>query len=218
MLKSSSPLSVHRMLLDHKEIFCYGEVPSALTPEAKELIAKAVAKTRPARAPRLVHLCGMPGSGKTTYAEQFRLREPGFALVQFDHVMESLSGYRVDKLEKGPVHAFKNWESPARAVGYRLLQALLERRHDVLFDHSAASHNHLTLIDTARAWGYSVEMHYLSCSVQLCLERVREREAKIGRHTPPRLVVERQVLLDELLPCTRRKSINSCRSSKMRSP
>lgn len=150
--------------------------------------------------PHFLHLCGIPGSGKSTYAANWMKLHPHYYLVQFDSIMENLPGYK-SLAKHSPQQAFHEFELPARAVGYKLLQALLEARRSILFDHSACNRSHPALIKTLLERGFTVEMHYLPCSTQLACSRVSQR-ANI-RHTLHSLVHERAELLEELLPIYR---------------
>lgn len=152
--------------------------------------------------PHFLHLCGIPGSGKSTYAANWIKRNPHYYLVQFDSIMESLPGYET-LAGSCPQEAFLKFELPARAIGYKLLECLVENRRSILFDHSAANRNHPALIKTLAERGYAVEMHWLDCSPELACLRVKDRALKNKRHTPESLVYERAQILDELLPIYR---------------
>jgi predicted ABC-type ATPase len=192
-------------LIKEPKLIDFDDVTESLTEHAQLLIAASLSTSPQAVHPTLVHLCGIPGSGKSTYALDYRLHKPNFVLVQFDAVMESLPSYQQDLLNFGPTVAFQHWEIPARAIGYHLLQALLENRRCVLFDHSAANQSHTLLIDKVKNWGYRVEMHYLACSSQLAVERIHRRQELTNRHTPESLVHDRQRLLVDLVALYRQQ-------------
>jgi predicted ABC-type ATPase len=181
----------------------FDEVRPDLIPEARAIINDVLGNSQKSSNPGLIHMCGIPGSGKTTHARQWLEKNSSFSLVQFDGVMEKLNGYQADRTNLGPVEAFKNWELPARAIGYHLFQSLIENRHNVFFDHSAASFAHVELIRRVKELGYFVEMRYIQCSANEVIERVRIREKIIQRHTPEHLIFERFELLNELLPTYR---------------
>lgn len=187
----------------------FDDVPSDLVEEAKTLIESIVCSSNtihstnnePCRkAPTMIHMCGIPGSGKTTYTSQFLSENQNYSLVQFDTIMESLSGYQQDREAHGLAEAFRRWELPARAIGYHLLQALVDNERNIFFDHSATNRQHLALIQAVRERGYVVEMHYIDCSPAEASLRVIEREQRIKRHTPPALIHERHEMLQELVP------------------
>lgn len=148
--------------------------------------------------PRFIHMCGIPGSGKSTYTKSWLSNCAGdFSLVQFDGIMEALPGYRQTLEVKGARQAFADFELPARCIGYRLLDELVRRRQNIFFDHSAANRTHLRLLEALKLQGYRVEMHYLPCHPREAVKRISRRPA---RHTPEELIWERSALLEELLP------------------
>lgn len=150
--------------------------------------------------PRLIHLCGLPGSGKTTYARNLAKAHPNFWHMQFDHIMQSLPGYQHTLSTEGTVAAFAQWEQPAAQMGYRLLKMLITEKRNILMDHSAAHPQHPQLIKLCKSLGYYIEMHYLDTPVETVLSRVREREIETGRHTPAQLIHDRHALLQKMLP------------------
>ncbi len=178
----------------------YKPIRADLEEEASALINTAVSNSEPSDAPQFIHMCGIPGAGKTTYVEKWLLQNQGYSCVQFDQVMEQLSGYGEDLIERGSESAFALWELPARAIGYHLLQALVDGRRNVLFDHSATNRMHVDLIGAVKRRNYRTHMHYIQCSPKTAVERVKLRETITGRHTPEALIYEREELLQELLP------------------
>ena len=176
------------------------DIRADLLAESARIFDSALAASVPQAKPTLVHLCGIPGAGKTTYARAWHQVNPGFALVQFDSIMESLQGYRADHANLGLVAAFANWELPARVIGYHLLQALVSAKRNVLFDHSAAALTHLPLLERVKEAGYVIEMHHVQCATAEALSRIQRRELVDMRHTPPALVHERFDLLNDLVP------------------
>jgi len=192
------------MLLSGKKLIDFEDVRDDLLVSTQALIQQSLEHSQGSEQPQLVHMCGIPGAGKTTYAENWLASHGNFNLVQFDAVMEQLDGYRKDKENLGAKEAFLRWELPARAVGYHLLKALVEQRRNILFDHSATSYRHLDLIAAVKNEMYFVEMHYIECMPENALARIQAREKEISRHTPPELVYERVKLLQELLPLYRK--------------
>jgi predicted ABC-type ATPase len=176
------------------------DIDSTLLAEARLLIERAVKASEKSEAPTLVHMCGIPGAGKTTYATGWLKNHPSFVLVQFDSIMEQLAGSQHARALIGPVEAFKAWELHARSIGYHLFQALIEAERDVFFDHSALTPVHFDLLTEVKRRNYSVEMHYIDCAPVEALVRVKKREREIQRHTPEYLIFERYRLLQGLLP------------------
>lgn len=183
-----------------KETLELAEVPARLMLEASAIKKKACSSVTKEDNPRFVHLCGIPGSGKSSYAKSKLQELPNTFLLRFDEVMESLSGYQRDLEQKGPAQAFALWEIPARILGYHLLISLVEGKRNILFDHSAAFHTHIELIKSLKSLGYTVEMHRLPCELETAKQRVRQRNFQSSRHTPERLVEERYTMLETLVP------------------
>lgn len=187
-------------LIAGPKLINFDDVQPELREEAINLITDVLNRSRLSQSPKLVHLCGIPGAGKTSYATNWIVKNQDFVCVQFDTVMEHFSGYHRDRADSGLAAAFQAWELRARAVGYHLFQSLVEHQRNILFDHSATSGLHVELIRKVKALGYHVEMHYISCSPDEALKRVQAREKVIQRHTPEKLIHERHNLLPELLP------------------
>jgi len=185
---------------DTKNLIEVEAIRADLTAQAKALIEATLAETKASTKPKLIHMCGIPGAGKTTYTNFFLKQNSHFALVQFDSVMEKLSGYRDALTLAGPVRAFGQFEWPARIIGYHLLQALVDNRRDIFFDHGALNRQHVELLKAVAEKGYCVEMHYIECSLDEAHERIAKREQSQSRHTPKEIVSERHELLQELLP------------------
>lgn len=186
------------------KIIPFDDIPSELENEALNIIQQVLTSTEPQEHPFLIHLCGVPGSGKSTYAaklsENLALKGQSFAILQFDVVMEALPGYQTDKRIDLQA-AFAKWEIPARIIGYHLMQALLDNRRSFVFDHSAAFPAHVNLLSLAKnCLGYRVEMHRMLCSTETAVSRVKNREKQSCRYTPERLIYERVGVIENLLP------------------
>jgi len=150
--------------------------------------------------PTFIHMAGIPGSGKSTFAKKIFKEQSGkaFVFIAFDSIMESLPEYQemIDAKE-----AFKQWELPARALGYKLLKLCLEQQKSILLDHSAAHPSHLELLQALQAEGeYDLEMYFLDATPEKVLPIIAQREHLTGRHTPSQLVYERNSLLQEMIP------------------
>ena len=116
---------------------------------------------------RLVLLCGLPGSGKTTVARQL---EAEVDAVRFcpDEWMSALGIDLFDQTSRGRIETIQ-WE---------LAQRLLRIGAVVVIEWGLWTRSERDeLRDTARRLGVPVELRYLDASLDVLWERVREREA-----------------------------------------
>jgi predicted kinase len=120
---------------------------------------------------RLFIVCGLPGSGKTTHAKRL---ESKFNAIRFcpDEWLADLSLDNDDELRRGRIEALQ----------WRLAQTLLTHGIPVIIEWGTwARSERDTLRLGARGIGASVELHYLSASVDVLYERIRQR----GAEDPP---------------------------------
>ncbi len=89
---------------------------------------------------------------------------------------------------------------PKHYTNARNFRQALDGKRNVLFDHSATNRMHVDLIGAVKRRNYSSHMHYIQCSPETAVERIKLREKITGRHTPEALIYEREALLQELLP------------------
>lgn len=148
-------------------------------------------------APLFIHVSGIPGSGKTTYIDHNMRKNT--VRIQFDAIMKQLPGYAESVQKEGLAKAFEKFEMPARVIGYELLDRALRRRCNIVFEHSL-NPVHLDLYRYLNDNGYETNLVFMDCSPEEALQRVKERESRIGRHTPEDFIFGRYKTAQQLLP------------------
>lgn len=125
---------------------------------------------------RLIIVCGLPGSGKTTRARHLEAQAGAVRLAP-DEWMHTLAFDLRDGAARGHVEALQ----------WALARRLMSLGMRVIIEWGTWSRAERdALRDDARALGAAVELHYLSAEPAVLLERVRSR----GRETPPITVAE----------------------------
>jgi len=131
-----------------------------------------------ASGPRLIIVCGLPGSGKTTLAKRLVSKLPAIRFSP-DEWMDSLSLDIYDEAMRGKIESLQ----------WKLAQDLLALGLTVIIEWGTWGRSERdTLRLGARALGAAVELHYLSAPVDVLFERIQRR----GAENPP---IERDAML-----------------------
>jgi predicted kinase len=153
--------------------------------------------------PVFYHTLGFSAVGKSTLLRL--LKEEGILpadalFLEFDKVMETIPGYQSDKAILGNEQAFKNWEIPARLMGYDLLEAALNNKSHIVFDNTGSRSDHVDLLRHAKEHlDYTIVMIDVLCSPETAIARAAQRD----RYMPPEYIYERKKAVDALRPAYR---------------
>ena len=133
---------------------------------------------KPKSDPKLIIVCGLPGSGKTTHAKGL---EESLVAIRFcpDEWMSDLSIDIYDKERRAKLEALQ----------WKLGRKLLAQGLTIIIEWGTWGMSERdTLRRGARRLGAIVELHYLSVPIDVLFDRIRHR----GRENPP---IEKQDMI-----------------------
>ena len=108
-------------------------------------------------------ITGLPGSGKSTVADEIKKRHPSFVLLRMDELRKVITPQ--------PTYSETEREIVYRAIVY-LAKKLTETGHDVIID---ATGNLRRWRDLARQLIPRYGEIYLQCPIAVCIRREQER-------------------------------------------
>jgi predicted kinase/GNAT superfamily N-acetyltransferase len=118
--------------------------------------------------PRLIIVCGLPGSGKTSHAKQVEQALHGVRFCP-DEWIEAIGG--------------SLWDSEARQriekLQWNIAQRILSLGRSVVIEWGTWTRSERDVLrTTARQLGAAVELHFLDAPVEVLFDRIRHRKAE----------------------------------------
>lgn len=126
-------------------------------------------------------LIGLPGSGKSTWAEQFSQSSPPMQLISTDQIRRLLFGHEATQ---GPW--LKVWQHVVQQMQYSVAEMHLHNLSGAIYDATNVQRRgRRKVIQTARAIGFTrITAVWFDVPIPLCLQRNAQR----SRQVPPEVV------------------------------
>lgn len=181
----------------------YASVKSA---ESERLINESLKGLKPVQKPELLQVSGIPGAGKSTFCATHA--KENFLFLSFDRIMVSLKGYQQELKQNGCVAAFQKYEMPARIIGYELLRRALNKKVNIMFEHSGTNNAHLELFHNIRQKGYTTAVDFIVCDTATAVKRAQIRAKETQRYVPETLIMERAAKFKEYMEAYKKETAN----------
>jgi len=129
--------------------------------------------------PSLIILCGIPGSGKTTYAKKYISEYPKTPVhLSSDKIREEL--YGDETIQSNPSEVFALMQK-------RAIEALNDG-HDVLYDATNVTRKDRAGIIGACPKFAKIECHIIWAPIETCIERDASRDRTVGKEVIDRML------------------------------
>jgi adenylylsulfate kinase len=123
-----------------------------------------------------IWITGLPGSGKSTVADEIKKNHPEFVLLRMDELRKIIT--------PEPTYSESEREMVYRSLVY-LARILTEQGHDVIID---ATGNLRRWRELARQLIPRFAEVYLKCPIELCMEREKKR---VDTHAAPKKIYQK---------------------------
>lgn len=120
---------------------------------------------------KLILLVGIPGSGKTTYAEKYIAEHPDTIHLSSDKIREELWGDEAIQGDNGMVFSFMQ----SRAIG------ALHDGKNVVYDATNITRKDRSYIISLCPKFVQIEAHVIWAPIETCIERDSARERTVGK-------------------------------------
>ena len=144
-------------------------------------------------------MVGIPGAGKSTFlkhAFSFGLFPEEAFILDPDGTMVGLDGYQDHYDLHGADSAFQAYELPARKLAYQGLETACHQQRSIVIDMGCAREENFDMLQSLKAQGYALHLHYIFCPPEEAIKRALERD----RFTPETMIYERYENLVSLIP------------------
>lgn len=128
--------------------------------------------------PRLILLCGIPGSGKSTYAKEYIVQNSNTVHLSSDSIRAEL--YGDESIQGDPAEVFSLMQK--RAV------EALNNGNDVLYDATNITRKDRASIISICPKFANIEAHIIWAPIEVCIERDSKRERTVGKEVVDRIL------------------------------
>ena len=128
--------------------------------------------------PSLILLCGIPGSGKTTYAKNYIKLNNNTVHLSSDAIRKEL--YGDENIQGNPGDVFSLMQK-------RAIEAL-NNGHDVIYDSTAMTRKDRQGIISVCPKFAKIECHIIWAPIEVCIERDSKRERTVGKEVIDRML------------------------------